>query len=156
LLDILSLAPCCITVAHAFGRIGCFFAGCCYGKPTDSFLGVQFPKLPVPVHPTQLYEAAFLFFLFGSFSYLLLRRNFRHNLSLYLISYGVFRFAMEFLRNDHRGALVSGLSPSQFWSILMVVLGAALVPLLDRAYQKLEASQAATDPTPAEPTETER
>ena len=54
-----SILPCCILIAHAFGRIGCFFAGCCYGKETDSFLGVQFPQLSHPVYPTQLYEAVF-------------------------------------------------------------------------------------------------
>ena len=51
LYEVISLLPCSILIAHAFGRIGCFFAGCCYGKETDSFLGVQFPDLPHPVHP---------------------------------------------------------------------------------------------------------
>lgn len=135
-LDILSLAPCCITVAHAFGRVGCFFAGCCYGKPTDSFLGVKFPRLPVPVHPTQLYEAAFLFVLFGILSYLLLKKKFRHNMTVYLIAYGIFRFCNEFLRNDSRGELVAGISPSQFWSLLMIVLGVALIFPLRYFYAK--------------------
>ena len=49
LTEVLSMCPCGITIAHGFGRIGCFFAGCCYGKETDSFLGVQFPHLPNPV-----------------------------------------------------------------------------------------------------------
>lgn len=126
LTDILNLVPCCITIAHGFGRIGCFFAGCCYGIPTDFFLAVKFPHLPVPVHPTQLYEAAFLFLLFALLSYLLLRRKFRYNMSVYLVSYGVFRFLIEYLRGDARGSFVSGISPSQFWSILMVAGGIAL------------------------------
>ena len=92
LYEVISLLPCGILIAHAFGRIGCFFAGCCYGKETDSFLGVQFPDLPHPVHPTQLYEAAFLFVLFAVSVYLILKKDFKHNLSLYLIAYGVFRF----------------------------------------------------------------
>lgn len=71
LYEVISLLPCSILIAHAFGRIGCFFAGCCYGKETDSFLGVQFPDLPHPVHPTQLYEAAFLFVLFAVSVYLI-------------------------------------------------------------------------------------
>ena len=127
LVQLLPLAPCAITVAHAFGRVGCFFAGCCYGIKTDSALGVVFPELGYPVHPTQLYEAAFLFVLFAVMSYLLLCRGFRHNMSVYLISYGIFRFALEFLRDDHRGALVSGITPSQFWSVCMVVIGVALI-----------------------------
>ena len=142
-MDIVSLAPCIITVAHAFGRIGCFFAGCCYGRPTDSFLGVKFPHLSVKVHPTQLYEAAFLFILFGVLSYLILKKRFRHNMSVYLISYGVFRFINEILRNDSRGQLVAGLTPSQFWAIMMVVLGVALIFPLRYFFNKREAEKAA-------------
>ena len=128
----LPIIPCAITVAHGFGRIGCFFAGCCYGKETDSFLGVKFPDLARPVHPTQLYEAAFLFLLFAVMSYLILKKGFKHNMSVYLIAYGIFRFAIEYLRDDHRGELVSGLTPSQFWSICMVVLGVVLVFVMNR------------------------
>ncbi len=127
LYQVVSIYPCCIIIAHAFGRIGCFFAGCCYGKPTDSFLGVKFPRIPYEVHPTQLYEAAFLFILFSVCSYLVLKKDFKHNLSLYLIMYGIFRFFIEFLRDDDRGELIGVISPSQFWSILMVVAGIILV-----------------------------
>ena len=130
LYQVVSIYPCCIIIAHAFGRVGCFFAGCCYGKPTDSFLGVKFPRLPYEVHPTQLYEAAFLFLLFAVCSYLVLKKNFSHNLSVYLISYGIFRFFIEFLRDDDRGELVGMISPSQFWSILMVVAGVVLIFLM--------------------------
>ena len=111
LYEVISLLPCSILIAHAFGRIGCFFAGCCYGKETDSFLGVQFPDLPHPVHPTQLYEAAFLFVLFAVSVYLILKKDFKHNLSLYLIAYGVFRFLIEYVRGDDRGELVGFVSP---------------------------------------------
>lgn len=124
--DIIPIAPCCILVAHAFGRIGCFFAGCCYGKPTDSFLGVHFPGVPGKVHPTQLYEAIFLFILFGLCYLLYWKKNFKHNLSLYLIVYGIFRFLIEFLRDDDRGQFLFGLTPSQFWSIAMIVGGVAV------------------------------
>lgn len=126
LLDVLSILPVCIAVGHAFGRIGCFFAGCCYGKKTDCFLGVKFPKLSSPVHPTQLYEATFLFILFAVMFYLVMKKNFRHNLSVYLICYGIFRFSLEFLRGDNRGEFVSGITPSQFWSLCMIVIGIAL------------------------------
>lgn len=136
LFDVLSVIPCVILVAHAFGRLGCFFAGCCYGKETDSFLGVKFPNLPNPVHPTQLYEAAFLFVMFGVCAYLLLRHRTRHNMSLYLFSYGIFRFFIEYVRNDYRGTgIVSFLTPSQFWSVCMVAL-AFLVYFLEKKYVK--------------------
>ncbi len=132
LCDAAPVIPCCITITHAFGRIGCFFAGCCYGKPTDSFLGVKFPHLAEKVHPTQLYESAFLFILFAVLSFLLLKKLFKHTLSVYMIAYGIFRFAIEYLRDDYRGEFVTGLTPSQFWSIAMVVLGIILIPLMNK------------------------
>ena len=123
----LSIIPCCITVGHAFGRIGCFFAGCCYGKPTDSFLGVRFPGLAHPVHATQLYEAIFLFLLFGVCTFLLFKFHFKHNLSVYFISYGIFRFFNEYLRGDDRGELVGFISPSQFWSLGLILTGVVVL-----------------------------
>ena len=141
LYEVISLLPCSVLIAHAFGRIGCFFAGCCYGKETDSFLGVQFPDLPHPVHPTQLYEAAFLFVLFAVSAYLILKKDFKHNLSLYLIAYGVFRFLIEYVRGDDRGELVGFVSPSQFWSILMVVAGVAIIFVMNRILNKAAQSE---------------
>ena len=146
LIDILSLTPCCILIAHAFGRIGCFFAGCCYGKPTDSFLGVKFPSLSVPVHPTQLYEAAFLFIMFGVCSYLLLKKHYQHNMSLYLVSYGIFRFLIEYLRGDPRGSFLGVLSPSQFWSVFMVIGGVLLYIFGRKLLAKRESELAALPP----------
>ena len=58
---------------------------------------------------------------------LLLKYKFNYNLSLYLISYGIFRFLIEFLRGDERGAFIKGISPSQFWSIIMIVIGVVLI-----------------------------
>lgn len=136
LYQVLSMVPCGILIAHAFGRIGCFFAGCCYGKETDSFLGVKFPDLPNPVHATQLYEALFLLLLFGICFYLLMKKDFKYNMSVYLIAYGIFRFCLEFLRDDARGKLVAGITPSQFWSILMVGAGVGLYFLVRYLYQK--------------------
>jgi len=151
LTDVLSLAPCSITVAHAFGRVGCFFAGCCYGRETDSFLGVKFPELPSPVHATQLYEAIFLFIIFAVMTFLLLKYGFKHNMSVYLITYGIFRFFIEYLRADDRGQLVAGISPSQFWSIGMVIIGIALWILLDKLfYKKLTSAEPAEVKEPAE------
>ncbi len=132
---ILSLVPCCILVAHGFGRIGCFFAGCCYGIPTDSFLGVKFPNLPHAVHPTMLYEAAFLFIMFAVCSFLLLKYGFRHNLSLYLLSYGVFRFLIEYIRGDERGEFFLEIfSPSQIQSLIMILLCVPVFLLVEYFY----------------------
>ena len=123
--QIMPAIPCAIYIAHGFGRIGCFFAGCCYGIKNDTF-GVKFPNIADKVLPTQLYEAAFLFIMFGITSYLVLKKKFKYNLSLYLVAYGVFRFLIEFIRGDDRGKFIGALSPSQFWSIGMVLLGIGL------------------------------
>ncbi len=137
LIDVISFIPCCILIAHGFGRIGCFCAGCCYGKPTDSFLGVQFPGMSVKVHPTQLYEAFFLFALFAICFLLVWKKDFKHNMSVYLIAYGIFRFCLEFLRGDDRGQFLGTvISPSQFWSICMVVGGVAVYFLSNYLYKK--------------------
>ena len=136
LYEALSMIPCCILIAHAFGRVGCFFAGCCHGKATDSFLGVTFPEIGGRVHPTQLYEAAFLFIMFAVCSYLLLKKDFKHNMSLYLVCYGIFRFLIEFVRDDHRGKLLGIVTPSQFWSLLMIGLGVGLYFVMEKILKK--------------------
>lgn len=131
--QILPILPCAIYVAHGFGRVGCFFAGCCFGMPNETF-GVVFPPHSTAyaqvgstaVLPTQLYEAAFLFIMFGITSCLVLKKHFKYNMSLYLVSYGVFRFLIEFIRADDRGQFVGSLSPSQFWSLGMIILGIGL------------------------------
>lgn len=124
--ELTPVATCCILIAHAFGRIGCFFAGCCHGKETDSIFGVTFPGMTHAVHPTQLYEAAFLFVLFIIFTILYLKKNDKYVICHYLICYGVFRFFIEFVRDDNKGSFVGDMTPSQFWAIVMVVLGILL------------------------------
>lgn len=119
--DIAPIAPACISIAHAFGRVGCFMAGCCYGKETSSWLGIKFPNLVNPVYPTQLFEALFLLILGAILLYLALKKRWIYTLSLYLLSYGLFRFLLEFVRGDNRGGNLLNLSPSQFISIIAVV-----------------------------------
>ena len=126
LFDTMSFFPCPILIAHAFGRVGCFFAGCCYGKVSYGPFGVKFPLLSEPVLPVMLYEAIFLLVLYGVTVFLLLRYKFNYNMSLYLVAYGIFRFFIEFARGDARGSFIPGISPSQFWSIVMVCIGVGL------------------------------
>ena len=132
--DILSIAPCCILIAHAFGRIGCFFAGCCHGPETDAWYGIYMYASSLgykaKVVPTQLFEAIFLFAMFAVCFILLWKKKFRYNLSVYLIVYGIFRFLLEYVRADNRGEFIPGVTPSQFWSILMVVSGIGLIFLM--------------------------
>ena len=75
--------------------------------------------------PTQLYESVFLFILFAVLT-ILYYKNYNFTMLLYLISYGVWRIIIEFFRADERGATVLGLYPSQWTSIVFIVLGIAL------------------------------
>ena len=128
----LEIAPPCIVVGHALGRVGCFFAGCCYGIRTDSFLGVYLddPAIPHKVLPTQLFEAIFLALL-CIFLVLRFLDGKRYGMSLYLTLYGCWRFSIEYLRGDDRGeTFVSFLTPSQLTAILLFLLGIGLAILL--------------------------
>lgn len=129
IIDILPIAPACIAIAHAFGRLGCFFAGCCGGKLAQEgdlfyFLAMNFPEssqLSGLRYPTQLFECIFLLILFAVIFFLVIKKNFKYGFVVYLASYGVWRFFIEILRDDSRGSFVPGLTPSQFWSIIMVI-----------------------------------
>ena len=124
---LLRIAPVSITLAHAFGRLGCMFAGCCHGHVTDEWYGIWNETLHAKAVPIQLYEAIFLFVISALMIVLLFKFKFKYNMSLYLVSYGVWRFVIEYFRADYRGDFIPGLSPSQFWSIIMVLLGVAIV-----------------------------
>lgn len=126
LTDALPFIPIGIAIAHAFGRLGCLMAGCCYGVEAEWGLQCAAPHgytLPVNVVPTQLFEMCFLLVLAGVMALLYFRFKFNYNFGVYAIAYGIWRFIIEFFRDDDRGALILGLQPSQFWSILMVLIG---------------------------------
>ena len=124
--EVVKVAPTAICIAHGFGRIGCFLEGCCYGKTTNTFLDIYFPSLGRAVLPTQLFEAIFLFILGGILFYLLLKKDFKYTFIVYLSAYAIWRFTIEFFRDDPRGGFIPFLSPSQFWSILILLL---IIPL---------------------------
>jgi phosphatidylglycerol:prolipoprotein diacylglycerol transferase len=117
-----------IALGHAIGRLGCFSAGCCWGKPTTSFIGVKFTEKAheltgVPVDaalvPTQLIEAACNIAILAALLYLRKRRAFDGQIIFaYGMMYAVVRFVVEFWRDDPRGTVL-GLSSSQFISVLM-------------------------------------
>lgn len=115
--NIIVFAPVSIALAHGIGRIGCFLAGCCYGKHTDSWIGIDFPGIG-KVIPTQLIEAIFLLILFGVLLFLILKFKFKYGFLIYIPSYAVFRFVIEFFRGDERG-VAAILSPSQIWCIVL-------------------------------------
>ena len=132
MLDIMPIAPACITMAHAFGRVGCFFAGCCYGIETTSPLGVTFPYMSHAVYPTQLFEAIFLFVLSTILYVIAIKKRSIYCFSIYLFFYGIFRFCLEFLRGDNRGAHLISLSPSQWFSIVAITISIVLFILLNK------------------------
>ena len=127
----------CIPLAHAIGRVGCFLAGCCYGKETSAWYGVTFPAdclapAGVSLIPTQLFSAAGDF-IFAIILFILQRTLYKKKkktsgivTAVYLMLYAVGRFLIEFLRNDPRGA-VGVLSTSQFIAIFMFAAGAVML-----------------------------
>jgi phosphatidylglycerol---prolipoprotein diacylglyceryl transferase len=125
------------------GRLGCFLNGCCYGKPTSSFIGVVFPRggsawkqqvdehlinasqTALPVHPTQLYEsiACFICFLITYYIVRPRRRAFGQVFASMLVLYAIGRSICEIWRDDDRGVLFGFLSTSQIISIPLFALG---------------------------------
>lgn len=125
-----------LALGHAVGRIGCFLVGDDYGSPTHLPWGVAFPQGLPPtfekVHPTQLYEAAFLFI----FMFVLIRWRKRGMpdlkvIALYLLVAGAERFLLEFIRINVRVAL--GLTVAQWASLAAVLLGGVLLIAAGRA-----------------------
>lgn len=126
-----------VALGHAIGRIGCFLNGCCYGRPTDSLLGVQFPHMPTKVYPTQLFSSGGLFIIFCFLFFMQKRRRFKGEItSLYLIIYGIFRFFMEFLRGD-LFPVFHGFTVTQIVSIAFIATGTALFAFKGFSREKL-------------------
>lgn len=133
--NFLSVTDCIVpglALAQGFGRIGCFLAGCCYGKPTDLFVGVTFPvdslaQSGVCLHPTQIYSSVFDFLL-GAFLVMYSRNKSLNNgkvTSAYVIAYSIGRFIVEFLRADDRGQY-GPFSTSQWIALATLLAGIAL------------------------------
>jgi phosphatidylglycerol:prolipoprotein diacylglycerol transferase len=132
-----------VALGHVVGRFGCFFAGCCYGKPTKLPWGITFTDpfaaanvgtpLGVPLHPTQLYEAGAELVILGAL--LATERKGRpfpgRTFWLYMLLYAVSRFFIEFFRGDERG-VVGMFSTSQFISVLLAPLAIVMLVYLSR------------------------
>lgn len=125
------LAP-SLALGHAFGRVGCFFNGCCFGKACDLPWGVTFPPPHLaagfPVHPTQLYEAAGNLLIFAGLSWWWRRKRFDGEIWWgYVLSYGVLRFANEFLRGDYPHRYFDLFSVSQLIALAMMLIGGGVL-----------------------------
>lgn len=131
-LEYFDLCAASISLAQGFGRIGCFLAGCCYGKETTSFFGVIFPEnslapAGIKLLPTQLLSSAgnflFMFILLWHYKH---RKKVGDTGFLYMLLYGAGRFCIEFFRNDDRGN-VGIFSTSQFISLFIVAAAVLLL-----------------------------
>lgn len=141
LLRYLDLMAPSVALAQAFGRGGCFLAGCCYGRQTTSRIGVVFTNSAyapngVRLLPTQLFMSAGDLLLAAILLWYSRKERMKGRVSaLYIILYSLGRFGIEFLRDDDRG-MVGVLSTSQFIGILMAIAGAiafwGLLPRLEK------------------------
>ncbi len=122
-----------VALAQGFGRIGCFLAGCCYGKETESPLGIVFHESAyapngVKMIPTQLISSGLDFLHFAVLIWLARRVKADGQVAgCYLIFYSAGRFILEFFRGDLIRGSVGILSTSQFISIFTCLAGVVLV-----------------------------
>lgn len=138
-----------LALGHAIGRLGCFAAGCCYGKPTTAFWGITFSSpltsdlshtpLGVPLHPTQLFESAIEVANFFILVRLLDRKRFDGQvMAVYLAVYGVARFFLEFLRGDPgRGEVFNGLLTGTQLIAMGLLIGGVLLAVVAERQQVL-------------------
>lgn len=122
----LDIAACSFPLFHAFGRIGCFLSGCCYGIESDFGFVYENALLQeingVRRFPVQLVEAAFNFILFAVLFYFVLKgKHTGKILTIYLLSYAPARFILEFFRGDEIRGHIGPLSTSQIISVLIIV-----------------------------------
>ncbi len=124
-----------IAIGQCIGRIGCFMAGCCYGKPTDLSWGVTFTHpnslcpLNVPLHPTQLYSSISSFIIFLVMMLLYSKKKFEGQVFLwFLILHSTARLVLERFRGDDRGLLLnSNMSMTQFVAILILIISVGIL-----------------------------
>ncbi|NLV16423.1 MAG: prolipoprotein diacylglyceryl transferase [Syntrophomonadaceae bacterium] len=121
-----------VALGYAFGRIGCFLNGCCFGKPTTLPWGVIFPGLDlVARHPTQLYSSFFALLLFLFLLRLYPRRRFDGQVILsYIIGYAVIRFIIEFFRENL--IVWQGFTVSQVLAVGIALIGVGIYRYLSK------------------------
>lgn len=121
-----------LPLIHGFGRVGCFCMGCCYGKVSMkygiSFQASQIAPDGIPLIPVQLYEAFVVFMIFG----LLVFRAYKNadgicSIGIYLLTYGVARFILEFWRGDAYRGFIGMFSVSQVLSMFSFAVGTMLL-----------------------------
>lgn len=135
-----------VALAQGFGRIGCFFAGCCYGVETHGWWGITFPQnsmapAGVLLVPTQLLSSVYDFLMFFILVWMSRKAKFDGELGgWYLVMYSIGRFIIEFWRGDLIRGEVGILSTSQFISIFTLAAG-ILILLAGRNWAVKKAAQ---------------
>ncbi len=130
-IDYLELCMPSVALAQAFGRVGCFFAGCCYGRETDCAIGVTFHNSlyapnGVKLIPTQLISAGGDLLNMALLLFIAKHTKKKGTVTAcYIMFYSVGRYLVEMLRADERGS-VGALSTSQFYGIFSLVIGVAI------------------------------
>lgn len=133
-----------VALAQAIGRIGCFFAGCCYGEETTSWFGITFHNSnfapnEVSLVPTQLISSGLDFLLFALLLWMDKRKKRDGQVTaLYLILYSGGRFILEFFRGDLIRGNVGTLSTSQFISIFTFAAGVILFVIRSKSKPVVE------------------
>ena len=142
-----------VAFGQAFGRIGCFLAGCCYGRECEGPLSITFTNSHfapnnVPLIPTQLISSALDFLL--AFGLIFLYRKFYtpgQTTALYFVFYSVGRFILEFFRGDQGRGSIGALSTSQFigiFTFIAGVVGFILATVLNKDEEKIEDTEDTT------------
>lgn len=128
-LDLLDVYASILPLGQALGRIGCYFNGCCYGKQYDGFLSVKYiiDGKETQVFPTWFMESAFCMLLFLSMFWISKSIYSGVYSAMYLISYSIFRFTIEFVRGDSLRGVWNGLSTSQYISVFIFIIGVAIL-----------------------------
>jgi phosphatidylglycerol:prolipoprotein diacylglycerol transferase len=134
------IAP-CGAIGHALGRLGCFFNGCCYGKACSLPWAVTFPPphamAGIPVHPTQLYEVIGNVALFFGLSAFAKHKRFDGQVWwLYVLSYGILRFVIEFFRGDYERFYFGEFTIGHVIAAIMIVVA---LMALTRPHSRLQA-----------------
>lgn len=127
-----------LPLGQAIGRIGCYFNGCCYGKPYDGLLAVTYfvDGKETKVFPTWFMESVFCLIVFLVF-FMISKEVFSgFYASIYMITYSLFRFCIEYYRGDEIRGIWLGISTSQFLSITVFCFGIILLSISVKAKEK--------------------
>jgi len=131
-----ALAP-GVVIGQSIGRLGCFAAGCCWGRPASVPWAVTFTDvyaarnvgtpIDTPLHPSQIYESLATFLIFAVLVWIAPRKRFHGQvLVAYLVLYSTARFALEYFRGDAGRGFIGPLSTSQALAIVLVLLAGVL------------------------------